>query len=230
MRLIENIKISSRGDICMKINKPKFNFKDKFKWIRYEVFLMIAIILGLMYMNLYENMVHHNTFLSVSPDTVNIAILHNSEDARVFAEQGWPIIEFPLDATQFITLYDENQNEISQIILGDIFNLYNDIDGLQNWWDIFERNEYGYINLSSMGSNMIVNYQWIHFDDTSYLLVYNTDISMKNMLNAFNIVSYATIILSFIALVSAIYWRYHGLTNTYKKLNEEVQKIIHQRE
>ena len=211
-----------------KNSTQKIKSKGKLGFIRYEILLMLGIIVCLSYMTMYESMVHRYSAISASP-AGNLAIIHDQDTAKAYKEIGWPIVEFHHDSTQFVTMYGQDQEEIYQLMLGNILDMHEDINGLKNWWPIFNSRDNGHIDLRPDGVNMIINYKWLNFEDgTRYLLVYNTDIKIDTMLNAFSIVSYVAMILSFVMLGSIIYWRWFSLINKYKAINAQVQDIISQ--
>lgn len=196
--------------------------------LRCEMILMLAIIIGLSYMIVYNGMVNRYTAMSVTPNG-NLAVLHNQSDMELFQSYGWPVIKFHHDSTQFITLYDEEGNEVYQLICGDVISLKDKIDNRYNWWNLFkdDGDDKGTIPFQNDELNMIINYKWVSFEDgPRYLIVYNTHVTIDKMLTTYNTISYITITLCFVMLVYIIYIRYYELANKYKIINAQVQEII----
>lgn len=202
-------------------------FKDgKVGWIRYEIILMLIIIACAIYAISYESYINKNNSISITEKGA-IAILHEVEAVEAFREQGRPIIHFIRNACEFVIVCNENHEMISILMLDNVEHMKQKLDSLKNWQDIFNANDEGVIDLEADGVNIEINYKWIEFESgIKHLVVYSINKTDHKLFDIFTIMQYVAITLSFIVLISLIYWRHRGIINKYKRVNEAVQEII----
>lgn len=187
---------------------------------------MILIICSISFITIYQGSISFNNAISITSDG-NICILHRKEDIESFENKNRPIIYFTHDACKFITVYDENKIQKSLIMLSDVYSFYEQINSVEDLWPVFYSNDKGKVNSFSNINNITIHYEWVTFDSGErYIILYSIDGSQKDLFNIFNIMCYISIILSFIMMVTIIYWRYYNITTTYKNVNTELGEII----
>lgn len=200
--------------------------KGKIGWVRHEFILIILIISCITYIITYENATRTYNAISLT-DSGTVSILHDNEEIEIYESKGRPIIYYTHDACQFISVYNKDGSRQSLVMLNDVEPLYDKIDKLYDWNKIFEESEKGSIDLISNGVDITIYFEWFEFENgTEYLIIYGIDNLNQKLFDAFHISCYAAIILSFTMLANLIYWRYYNITNNYKKVNEEVRKIM----
>jgi len=198
----------------------------KFSWIQYEIILMIILILCISFCLSYETQTSFKNVLSIT-ELGTISILHDEAAIKAFEDKGRPIIYFHHDACQFVTVYNSDESLKSILMLNNVEPLYEQIDSEKNWWPIFRSMDKGVIDIVTNEVNMEIHHQWVRFDNgVEYLVVYNINDSQNIRFNVYHIVSYIALILGFVILISAIYWRYNGIARRYEQVNSIVNDII----
>lgn len=198
----------------------------KIGWIRYEIFTVLLIIACIIYSISYESYMNRHNAISITKNGT-ISILHDIDTIEIFQEYDRPIIYFTRNACEFIAVYTQDNEIHSLVILDNVEYMHEKIDSIFDWKHIFETNVKGEIDLDSEGLNMSINYEWIEFESgQKYLVVYNINKTDHKLFNIFNILQYISIALSFIVLISLIYWQHRSIINKYKRVNDQVQEII----
>ena len=197
-------------------------------YFRHNFFIMILIILCVSYNITYENSTYKYNAISITKNG-SISILHDYDAIIEFENKGRTVVYYNHNSCNFVAVFTENRKLHSNVMFTNIEHLWNDLYGMTNWWEEFNSNDKGIIDLKPYGQNMSINYQWVTFEDgTKYLLIYNTNNIQHRLFTTFRISWYLIIILSFIMLMDIVYWQSHGVTNAYKKINEDIiiRKLI----
>lgn len=200
----------------------------RIKFLRYEIIIMILIIICISYNLIYEGFSYKGfsySAISITRDGI-ISVLNDDEAINEFKQKNRPIIYFNKDACEFISVYD-NYVPQTTVLFNNVESLHDNIWELCDWVEITSNNEKGEVDISKYGLDMKIKYEWVSFaDGTRYLIVYNTNITKVKMFNIFNMTCYLAIVLSFLMLINIVYWQYRSIVNMYSVVNTRKKEIM----
>ena len=200
---------------------------SKIRLVTYlQIFITFLIIMSTTFIIKYENETLFNTVISVANDG-SIMVLHNKDVIKDFKEKGRPIITFNHNSCQFISIFNENNEHVTSLILGDTDKIDNDISSLIDWKTIFDSKENGYIDLSEYNIDMKIIFNRVStIDGTKYLVVYNINNEQDQIFTTFTFTCYFIVVLSFIMLITVITRRFNDTAKIYMDQNNEIYKIL----
>ena len=174
--------------------------------LRCEIFIMIAIIIGLMVL-----VIHHNIY------TTSYLQIDENGQIRMMNHEYVNNVTYNSHTTELIIVSDSNYKITDYIWFEpDVYD-YNRIISHPSLKQMIVNQPEGNLDIIIGGHTINVCFTWVECNDTKYLIQTIVDHNKMIELIFISIVSYGILIMCYIVLLIMIYYQIKGVSNKYEE-------------